>query len=215
MSAGELGWSLVKEGHFAVTVEGREVRLIKRARRHWVVAVDGRERRIESRCPTFSDANAAALELLREAASPGRCDCGFDAIQHGRGPHGQPICPRRPAQRRPRVLIVEDDPQVYKALGRSLKARGCEVHISDDAGSALRHFELNRDWADAVICDVDLGGVSGRIVLERWRAIGGVDAAFAFHTGEPERVADAGIRVFVKPADPATIVEFVEATSRG
>lgn len=71
---------------------------------------------------------------------------------------------------RPRVLVVDDEPGVRRALERGLRAEGMEVHTAADGPTALR-AALTGTF-DAVLLDIMLPGLSGYRVLERVRAAG-------------------------------------------
>lgn len=71
---------------------------------------------------------------------------------------------------RPRVLVVDDEPGVRRALDRGLRAEGMEVVTAVDGPTALR-AALTGTF-DAVLLDVMLPGLSGYRVLERLRAAG-------------------------------------------
>lgn len=69
---------------------------------------------------------------------------------------------------RPRVLVVDDELGVRRALQRGLTAEGMEVMVAADGPSAL---EMARTGAyDVIVLDIMLPGLSGYRVLERLRA---------------------------------------------
>lgn len=70
----------------------------------------------------------------------------------------------------PRVLVVDDEPGVRRALERGLRAEGMDVRTAGDGPSALR-AALTGSF-DAVLLDILLPGLSGYRVLERLRAAG-------------------------------------------
>ncbi|MFB4193442.1 response regulator [Streptomyces carpaticus] len=66
-----------------------------------------------------------------------------------------------------RVLVVDDEPQILRALVISLKARQYEVDTAPDGATALR---LARDrYPDAVILDLGLPDMDGTEVIARLR----------------------------------------------
>ncbi|MGH3821580.1 MAG: response regulator transcription factor [Pseudonocardiaceae bacterium] len=69
-----------------------------------------------------------------------------------------------------RVLVVDDEPGVRRALERGLRAEGMQVVTAADGPSALR-VALTGSF-DAVLLDIMLPGLSGYRVLERLRAAG-------------------------------------------
>jgi DNA-binding response OmpR family regulator len=69
-----------------------------------------------------------------------------------------------------RVLVVDDEPGVRRALERGLRAEGMQVVTATDGPSGLR-AALTGSF-DAVLLDIMLPGQSGYRVLERLRAAG-------------------------------------------
>ncbi len=69
-----------------------------------------------------------------------------------------------------RVLVVDDEPGVRRALERGLRAEGMLVVTAADGPSALR-AALTGSF-DAVLLDIMLPGLSGYRVLQRLRAAG-------------------------------------------
>lgn len=63
----------------------------------------------------------------------------------------------------PRVLVIDDDAMLRRALVRSLKRR-YEVTERDSAEVALNEIAKGERY-DAIICDLNLGGMSGRQFL--------------------------------------------------
>lgn len=69
---------------------------------------------------------------------------------------------------KPRVLVVDDEPGVRRALQRGLAAEGMDVVVAADGPSAL---EMGRTGAfDVILLDIMLPGLSGYRVLQRLRA---------------------------------------------
>lgn len=71
---------------------------------------------------------------------------------------------------RPRVLVVDDEPGVRRALERGLRAEGMEVVTAADGPTGLR-VALTGTF-DVVLLDIMLPGLSGYRVLERLRTSG-------------------------------------------
>jgi response regulator RpfG family c-di-GMP phosphodiesterase len=65
----------------------------------------------------------------------------------------------------PRVLLVDDEPNVLKALRRSLAGRGFEVSMASCGAEALAL--LAREPVDAIVCDMRMPGMDGTEVLKR------------------------------------------------
>lgn len=66
-----------------------------------------------------------------------------------------------------RILLVEDDLDTRRGLGRSLQAHGYEVDQAADGREALRRWEARRP--DAVLLDLGLPDTDGVAVIHRIR----------------------------------------------
>ena len=66
-----------------------------------------------------------------------------------------------------RVLVVDDEPQILRALGTNLKARGHTVDLAPTGEAALELAA--RHPPDAVILDLGLPGIGGVDVIEGLR----------------------------------------------
>jgi two-component system response regulator MprA len=70
----------------------------------------------------------------------------------------------------PKILVVEDDPEVWYALADGLAVEGYEVRGVQDGLAALAALA---DWGpDAVVLDVVMPGLDGLAVCRRLRALG-------------------------------------------
>lgn len=72
----------------------------------------------------------------------------------------------RPRAGRPRVLVVDDEPAVVRAMKRWLKRRA-DVTGTTDPHEALRLLE--RERFELVLCDMNMPGMSGRELAEALR----------------------------------------------
>jgi two-component system, OmpR family, KDP operon response regulator KdpE len=68
----------------------------------------------------------------------------------------------------PRVLVVDDDPQMLRAVSNALRARDYSVLTAKDGGSALDL--LAEDEVDLILLDLGLPGLEGHEVIERLRS---------------------------------------------
>lgn len=66
------------------------------------------------------------------------------------------------------MLIVDDDPAIVDSLGRALELEGYVPSAAADGTSALE--AVGEDQPDAIILDVGLPDLSGRVVAARLRA---------------------------------------------
>jgi two-component system OmpR family response regulator len=71
---------------------------------------------------------------------------------------------------KPRVLIVEDDPDLLVVLRVNLTAMGVEPILAGDGRTAISRIQSERP--DAVVLDVMLPGIDGWSVLEDLHAMG-------------------------------------------
>lgn len=69
---------------------------------------------------------------------------------------------------RPKVLVVDDDRLISRALEQVLGKAGCDVRIACDAEQAMH--ALRRDALDLVLLDVGLPDISGIELLRRMKA---------------------------------------------
>ncbi len=69
----------------------------------------------------------------------------------------------------PRILIVDDEPQIARVLRRSLSARGYEVQVAGNGEEAMTTLNL---WTpDLVITDLSMPNMGGLELCRRIRAI--------------------------------------------
>src|SRR5207253_2070740 len=113
-----------------------------------------------------------------------------------------------------RVVVVDDDPQVGRAISRLLKSAHCEVTEFDSAESLLEARSLPP--ADGYIFDIQLSGMSGLDLAARVRA-DGARGAIVFITGRDdplarERADELGATGFlVKPFESETLLALLMA----
>lgn len=97
-----------------------------------------------------------------------------------------------------RVLVVDDEPQIRRALGINLKARGYDVELAESGERALELAA--RMHPDVVVLDLGLPGIDGIEVirgLRGWSAIPII--VLSVREGETDKVAalDAGADDYV------------------
>jgi len=69
---------------------------------------------------------------------------------------------------RPRILVVDDEPQIHRFLGPALDAAGYEPVRADTGAAGLK--EIARKAPDAVVLDLGLPDQDGKETLEKARA---------------------------------------------
>jgi two-component system, OmpR family, KDP operon response regulator KdpE len=73
------------------------------------------------------------------------------------------------SEKKKRILVVDDEPQITRVMRRSLMTHGYDVHSAADGEAALQTFG---DWPpDLVITDLSLPNMSGLELCRRLRAI--------------------------------------------
>jgi DNA-binding response OmpR family regulator len=120
--------------------------------------------------------------------------------------------------RRPRVLIVEDDPDLLVILRVNLESVGMDTLLAGDGRTALTRIESERP--DLIVLDVMLPGVDGWTVLETIRArhhqVPVIVCSAKRHSEDIARARALGaVGYIVKPFDIERLVDdAVRATSQ-
>jgi CheY-like chemotaxis protein len=118
--------------------------------------------------------------------------------------------------RRPAILVVDDEPTVRKVIARLLERAGYRVRT---AGTGLEALELaGREHFDAAICDLRLAGMSGVTLCERiWLAAPDLAGRLIVASGDlsgdgvDELVERAGVPPVAKPFTAADLLRAVAA----
>lgn len=113
---------------------------------------------------------------------------------------------------RPRVLIVEDDPDLLVVLRVNLVSAGIEPILAGDGRTAISRIEAERP--DAVLLDVMLPGIDGWQVLAQLHARGNrVPVVVCSAKKNPEDMARAeelgAVAYLVKPFDIDRLLDAV------
>jgi nitrogen-specific signal transduction histidine kinase len=124
-----------------------------------------------------------------------------------------------PSQPRPaRVLVVDDEPALLRALAEEI-GRSHEVVVAGSGDAALARLAEGR--FDAVLCDLCMPGLTGEAFFERVRAADPAQAeAFIFMTGvgfgaDVERLmAVSGRPVLEKPFPAGVALEAIARVAR-
>ncbi|WP_328929286.1 response regulator [Streptomyces sp. NBC_00190] len=116
----------------------------------------------------------------------------------------------------PRVLVVEDDPQLVRALKINLQARKFDVEEAPDGGSALRLAAARKP--DVIVLDLGLPDMDGIDVIKGVRGWSRVPILVlsARHTSEDKiRALDAGADDYVtKPFSMDELLARLRAATR-
>jgi two-component system, OmpR family, response regulator QseB len=121
------------------------------------------------------------------------------------------------SRERPRLLLVEDDPELVGMLAALFDEEGYQVDVATDGQQAL-HLGLTRDY-DVLLVDRGLPALDGLDVLGRWRRHGVATPTLVLSAlGTPaERVAglDAGAEDYLgKPFDVDELLARLRALRR-
>src|SRR5689334_7480063 len=66
---------------------------------------------------------------------------------------------RQSMAERPRILVVDDEPQIARTLRISLSAHGYEVYVANDGEAGLEEFKASKP--DLVITDLSMPKMTG------------------------------------------------------
>jgi two-component system, OmpR family, KDP operon response regulator KdpE len=117
---------------------------------------------------------------------------------------------------RPRILVVDDEPGIVRALGINLKALGYQVDAAASGEEALRKATDHRP--DAVILDLGLPGIDGIDVIRGLRVWTNVPIiVLSVREAEREKIAalDAGADDYVtKPFGMGELLARLRAALR-
>src|SRR5205085_5826080 len=93
------------------------------------------------------------------------------------------------SEKKKRILIVDDEPQITRVLRRSLMTHGYDVHSAADGEAALQTFG---DWMpDLVVTDLAMPNMSGLELCRRLRAISAVPIIVLSVRGEEKTKVEA------------------------
>ena len=115
-----------------------------------------------------------------------------------------------------RVLVVDDDPQILRAVRTNLTAHGYDVTTAPNGETAVDI--LSREAIDLVILDLSLPGIDGHEVIKRVRAFSEVPVLIlSVREAQDDKIAalDAGADDFVtKPFDMGELLARMRALER-
>jgi two-component system KDP operon response regulator KdpE len=115
-----------------------------------------------------------------------------------------------------RVLVVDDDPQIVRAVRTSLRARGYDVRSAGNGETALD--ELATDSFEVVILDLGLPGIDGHEVIRRLRTFSDVPVLIlSVRESQDDKIAalDAGADDYItKPFSIGELLARMRAVER-
>src|SRR5215510_4941194 len=117
---------------------------------------------------------------------------------------------------KPRILVVDDEPQLTRVLLRSLTTKGYDVRVAGDGDFALQTF---RDWKPSlVITDLAMPNMDGLELCRRLREISDVPIIVLSVRGEEKtkvEALDAGADDYItKPFGMDELLARIRATLR-
>ncbi len=113
------------------------------------------------------------------------------------------------------ILIVDDDPNIVKAMTMLLESTGVMVYSAFNGDEALSHLEAGV-WPDLVISDYWLPGYSGVEVIQRVRQATSEDLPSILMTGDTsvKEIEAANLQhcaVLLKSADSDSLLSLIES----
>ena len=115
-----------------------------------------------------------------------------------------------------RVLVVDDDPQILRAVRTNLTGRGYQVTTAPNGETAVD--VLSKEPIDLVILDLSLPGIDGHKVIRRVRTFSEVPVLIlSVREAQDDKIAalDAGADDFVtKPFDMGELLARMRALER-
>ena len=119
-----------------------------------------------------------------------------------------------------KILIVEDERDIVKALTIRLQANGYEVVTAFDGAQGA--FMAHKEQPDLIILDIRMPAGDGFSVAEKLKQSGPTkDIPVIFLTGSPERNSEAramelGARFYIKkPYDPEELLDAMKRALQG
>ncbi|WP_033341089.1 response regulator [Catenuloplanes japonicus] len=115
-----------------------------------------------------------------------------------------------------RVLVVDDEPQILRALRINLRARGYAVEVAPDGGSALR--AVAQHHPDLIVLDLGLPDMDGVEVIRGvrgWTAVPVIVLSGRASSEEKVAALDAGADDYItKPFGVEELLARIRAVTR-
>jgi DNA-binding response OmpR family regulator len=119
--------------------------------------------------------------------------------------------------RKPKILVVDDDPDLVKALRLRLRANNCEVITASDGYSVIAAAQ--KEHPDVIILDLGLPAGDGFVVLERLQqsdtlsSIPVIVLTARDPQGNEQRALKAGAAAFFqKPVDNDELLNVIKVS---
>jgi FixJ family two-component response regulator len=118
--------------------------------------------------------------------------------------------------RRQRIVVVDDDAPVRRALGRVLDLAGYDVCPLATGGELL--MELSRTRADCVLLDIHLPDIAGTDLQGRIRGLPDPPSVVLItadsDAARSRPVVMAGVRCLLKPLDESELLDAIASSLR-
>jgi len=118
-----------------------------------------------------------------------------------------------------KVMVVEDDDEVARAIARRLTADGCAIEQTSDPVPVIARLDAGTaDW-DVVLLDVGLPGMSGIDVLNHFREVGSMSSVIMLTGDHSASTATTCMRAgafyyLTKPFQPHQLSATIQAAAR-
>ena len=113
-----------------------------------------------------------------------------------------------PGQQAARILVVDDDPPVLRALRRYLRSAGFEVETAESGAAAWARMEVQK--FDALLTDDIMPHMRGSELVARVHARW-PDLPIVMNAGQPPEPLPAGLAKYLrKPSDHELLAETLE-----
>ncbi len=118
-----------------------------------------------------------------------------------------------------KVMVVEDDDEVARAIARKLGADGLQVEVAREPQSVIARLDAGlADW-DVVLLDVGLPGMNGIDVLRHFREVGSEASVIMLTGDQTANTAALCMRAgafyyLTKPFEPFQLSTMVQSAAR-
>src|SRR6187401_2523361 len=125
--------------------------------------------------------------------------------------------PKRATREPPSVLLVDDDPAVLRAVGRSLRSRGYVVVTAQDGEEAAK--QIGENAFDVILSDIGMPGIDGIQLLRQVREHD-LNVPVILITGEPavrtavQALEYGAFHYLTKPVGPDALEAVLEKAVR-